>query len=86
MAMMMLLRSMGYDITIHGFRATFKTWASERTTFQREVVEAALAHVNGDKTEDAYNRTDLLQKRARLMAAWADFCGQKQADVVQLRA
>jgi integrase len=88
MAMIMLLRSMGHDITAHGFRASFKTWTSDKTSFSRELVESALAHINGDKTEDAYNRTDLLQKRARLMAAWADYCGrpQKQADVVQLRA
>jgi integrase len=89
MAMYKALRGMGRHVTTHGFRATFKTWASECTTFQRETVEAALAHVSGDKLEAAYNRGDQLQKRARLMAAWADYCGrlpQKHADVVQLHA
>jgi integrase len=58
---------------VHGFRATLKTWAAERTNFAREVVEAALAHVEGDKVEAAYQRGDLFDKRRRLMAAWAEF-------------
>jgi integrase len=72
----------------HGLRATFKTWASERTNFQREVVEAALGHAVGDKTEQAYSRGDLFEKRRRLMDAWGDYCDrrQKQADVLQLHA
>ena len=75
MAFLMLLRRMGIDnLTVHGFRATFKTWASERTSFQNEVVEAALAHVIGNKVEQAYRRTDLFEKRRRLMQQWATFC------------
>jgi integrase len=62
-----------WDATVHGFRATLKTWAAERTNFAREVVEAALAHVEGDKVEAAYQRGDLFDKRRRLMAAWAEF-------------
>jgi integrase len=62
------------DLTVHGFRATFRTWAAERTNFPREVIEAALAHVLEDKTEAAYQRGDLLEKRRLLMTAWADFC------------
>ena len=74
-AFLMLMRRMGRgDLTAHGFRATFKTWASERTSFQNEVVEAALAHIIGDKVEQAYRRGDLFEKRRRLMAAWATFC------------
>jgi integrase len=88
--MEMLRRRMGHgrDVTIHGFRATFKTWASERTSYSREVIEAALAHATGDKVEQAYQRSDMFEKRKRLMAAWSEFCGrqQKQADVVQLHA
>jgi integrase len=77
MASLMLLRRMGRgDLTAHGFRATFKTWASERTTFQNEIVEAALAHVIGDKVEQAYRRGDMYEKRRRLMHAWARFCEQ----------
>jgi len=75
MAFLMLLRRMGLDdLTVHGFRATFKTWASERTSFQNEIAEAALAHVTGDKVEQAYRRGDLFEKRRRLMQKWATFC------------
>ncbi len=75
MAFLMLLRRMGHgDLTAHGFRATFKTWASERTSFQNEVVEACLAHVIGSKVEQAYRRGDLFEKRRKLMDAWAVYC------------
>ena len=50
------------DLTVHGLRATFKTWASDRTSFQNEIVEAALAHIVGDKVEQAYRRSDLFEK------------------------
>jgi integrase len=63
----------GRNCTVHGFRATFKTWATERTNFARELVEAALAHVLDDKTEAAYLRGDMIEKRRRLMEAWAEF-------------
>jgi integrase len=75
MAFLMLLRRMGRDdLTAHGFRATFKTWTSERTSFQNEIVEAALAHVVGSKVEQAYRRGDMFEKRRRLMQQWATFC------------
>jgi len=75
MAMRMLLRRMGFDaITVHGFRSSFRDWAGERTHFQREVIEAALAHIVGDETERAYRRGDALEKRRDLMEAWAAFC------------
>jgi integrase len=75
MAFLMLLRRMGLDdLTVHGFRATFKTWASERTSFQNEIVEASLAHIVGGKVEQAYMRGDLFEKRRRLMQQWATFC------------
>jgi integrase len=80
MAFLMLLRRMGRsDLTAHGFRATFKTWASERTSFQNEIVEASLAHVIGGKVEQAYLRGDLFEKRRRLMDAWARFCEQSNS-------
>ncbi len=84
MALLMLLRRMNRpDLTAHGFRATFRTWAAERTNFPREVAEAALAHVFGDETECAYQRGDLFEKRRHLMAAWADYCKkQPVADTV----
>ena len=76
------------DLTAHGFRSTFKDWASERTSFAREVTEMALAHTIGDKVEAAYRRGDLFEKRARLMADWAKYCGtiKKTGDnVLELR-
>jgi integrase len=74
MAFLMLLRRMGYgELTAHGFRATFKTWASERTSFQNEIIESSLAHVTGGKVEQAYMRGDLFEKRRRLMVQWATF-------------
>jgi integrase len=85
MAFLMLLRRMELeDLTVHGFRATFKTWASERTSFQNEIAEAALAHIIGDKVEQAYRRGDLFEKRRRLMQQWATFAKQVQ-NVTQLR-
>jgi integrase len=75
MTFLMLLRRMNLGhLTAHGFRATFKTWATERTNFPREVIEAALAHVAGDKMEAAYQRGDVFDKRRNLMEAWAAFC------------
>jgi integrase len=65
---------MGVEVTAHGFRATFKTWASERTGYAREVVEAALSHTIPDELERAYRRGDLFEKRTRLMAEWASYC------------
>jgi integrase len=63
----------GRVIVPHGFRATFKTWAGNKTNFQREVIEKALAHLVGDETERAYDRGDLFEKRRKLMNAWAAF-------------
>jgi integrase len=74
MAMLKMLQRLGRRETVHGFRATFKTWASEQTAFPSDVVEAALAHVVGDKVERAYARGDLFRKREQLMSAWSRFC------------
>ena len=75
MALLALLRRMGRgDLTVHGFRSTFRDWAGECTSHAREVAEMALAHVRSDKTEAAYARGDLFEKRRRLMAEWADYC------------
>jgi integrase len=85
----MLQRRIGRtDLTVHGFRATFKTWATERSNFQREVVEAALAHAAGDALEAAYMRGDIFEKRRRLMSGWAAFCMRPPiaASVVPLRS
>lgn len=74
MSMEMVLRRLARDdVTVHGFRSTFKDWASERTHFPNEMSEMALAHAIGDQTEAAYRRGDLFDKRRALMDAWAEF-------------
>jgi integrase len=70
-----VLKRMEVDVTVHGFRSTFKDWARECTSFQNELSEAALAHVIGDKVEAAYARGDVLERRRELMDAWAVHCG-----------
>ena len=73
-------------LTAHGFRSSFRDWASETTTYPNELLEMALAHVVGSKTEAAYRRGDMFERRRRLMADWADYCGGKMAGkVVALR-
>jgi integrase len=80
MGMAAVLRRMGRgDITVHGFRSTFRDWAAERTNFPSDVVEMALAHVVGNKVEAAYRRGDLFEKRRRLMAEWASYCNTPTA-------
>jgi integrase len=89
MALLMLLRRIKRgDLTAHGFRSTFRDWCAEATNYPREVAEAALAHTLRDKTEAAYQRGDLMEKRRRLMAEWAAFCARPAAvgEVVPLRA
>jgi integrase len=88
MAMAMLLKRMDRDdITVHGFRSTFRDWAAERTSYPNHVVEMALAHTIGDKVEAAYRRGDLLAQRVRLMNEWASYCytPQRVATVTPIR-
>jgi integrase len=88
MALLMLLRRMERgDLTTHGFRSTFRDWCAEATNYPREVAEAALAHTLRDKTEAAYQRGDVLEKRRRLMTDWAVFCSRSDpiGDVIVLR-
>jgi integrase len=81
MAMAMILRRMKVTgVTVHGFRSSFRDWAGECTTFPREVAEAALAHTIGDETERAYRRGDALEKRRKLMDAWAAYLGKSVGD------
>lgn len=74
MAMAMLLRRMGVESTVHGFRSSFRDWAAESTDYPNEVVEMALAHSIGNKVERAYRRGDLFDKRRNLMRDWATYC------------
>lgn len=84
-AMLMVLKRMGRTETVHGFRSTFRDWCAEQTNFPRELAEAALAHTLRDKVEAAYQRGDLLERRRKLMQAWADYAlPRAQADVVPI--
>ncbi|WP_147154985.1 tyrosine-type recombinase/integrase [Reyranella soli] len=87
MAMLTLLRRMERgDLTVHGFRSSFRDWAAERTNFPSEVAEMALAHAVGDKVEAAYRRGDLFEKRRGLSDAWGAFCdGYAESKIVELR-
>jgi integrase len=82
-----LVKEVGGEITVHGFRSSFRDWAAERTSFPREVAEMALAHAIPNAVEAAYRRGDLFEKRLRLMDAWAEYCGKQTGTgaVVSLR-
>jgi len=87
MAMLILLKKrMGYnDLTVHGFRSTFRDWAGDCTTYPREIAEAALAHSVGNAVERSYRRRDALDRRRELMNMWADYCdGKSSGEVVRL--
>jgi len=84
MAMGMALRRLKLGVTVHGFRSSFRDWGGNETTFPREIVETALAHVVGDKAEQAYRRSDALERRRKLMEAWASFCVRAE-NVVSLK-
>jgi integrase len=78
MALAMVLRRLRLEkVTVHGFRSAFRDWCGEATAFPRDVAEAALAHAVGDMTERAYRRGDALEKRRKLMSAWAAFIEPK---------
>ncbi|MGF6974924.1 integrase [Paraburkholderia sp. JPY465] len=74
MSLLELMRRQNLEATPHGFRSTFRDWASEYTNYPRELAEVALAHIKGDATEAAYWRGDVLEKRRRMMTDWAEFC------------
>jgi integrase len=80
------LRRLRDGVTIHGFRSSFRDWASENSNVPDRVVEAALAHVIGDQTEAAYRRGDLFERRRALMQAWAVHLSGSASNVVALRA
>jgi integrase len=86
MSILAVLKRIGRtDITTHGMRATFKTWASDRTEHAREVIEASLSHVVGDKAEQAYQRGSWFERRRKLMDEWSAFaCSPPGANVIPL--
>lgn len=85
MSLTMPLRRAGHDCTLHGFRASFRTWTSEQTNTPRDVAERALAHIEKNKTTRAYERSDQFERRKDLMRQWADFCHGRD-NVVKLAA
>lgn len=89
MAMLALLSRMKRDdLTVHGFRSTFRDWAGETTSFPREVIEHALAHLLKDKAEASYARGTLFDKRRLLMDHWAAFCAttKQEGNVVEIKS
>ncbi|MEN0087689.1 MAG: integrase arm-type DNA-binding domain-containing protein [Pseudomonadota bacterium] len=86
MAMSMLLRRMGEtEITVHGFRSSFRDWAGDQTSFPRDIAEGCLAHLVGSEIERAYRRSDALEKRRKLMEAWGHYLtGHALGSVVAL--
>jgi integrase len=82
-----LVSAMDEKATTHGFRSSFRDWGGDKTTFSREICEAALAHATGSQTERAYRRLDALDQRRKLMEAWAAYVsGEAGADVVELNS
>ena len=83
----MVLRRMKIEnATVHGFRSSFRDWAGNETGYPRELIETALAHVIGNQAEQAYRRSDALEKRRDLMEAWAIYCEPKRTtNIVRMR-
>lgn len=80
MAMPMMLRRLGIDATVHGFRSSFRDWVSEETNHPSEVAEMALAHAISNKVEAAYRRKDLLERRRLLLNDWEQYLNGKEAN------
>jgi integrase len=83
MTLSKLVKELGFAADVHGFRTSFRTWAQERTNFPREVAEAALAHVVKDKAEAAYARSDMFEKRRKMMESWAGYLVSQSGKVVR---
>ena len=81
MTLLQLLRGMDLAVTVHGFRSSFRDWCADRTSYPREIAEAALAHTLVNKVEAAYRRTDFFEKRRALMQDWAAFCEGSPAPI-----
>lgn len=82
MTLSKLVKERGFDADVHGFRSSFRVWVQEQTEFPGELAELALAHVNGDRVEAAYARSDLFEKRREMMEAWAGYLSQQAKGVL----
>jgi integrase len=87
MSLITVLKRLDVPVTVHGFRSSFRDWASERTNAPREIAEMCLAHTVGNAVERAYARSDIVEKRRDLMERWAGFClsAGSKGKVVELR-
>jgi integrase len=85
MTLAKVLKKLAVPATVHGFRSSFRDWAEEATTTPHEVKEAALAHKVKSKTERAYRRTDLFDRRRALMEAWGSYATGGEADAAGAR-
>lgn len=79
MTLSKLVKELGFDVHVHGFRSSFRQWCQERTSFPAEVAEAALAHSSGDEVARAYARSDLFERRREMMQAWGDYLAGNKA-------
>jgi integrase len=84
MTMSKLVKELGYPVDIHGFRTSFRTWVQEQTNTAHEVAERALAHKTTNKVEAAYARSDLFEKRRKLMDAWASYLDNGKKNLISL--
>lgn len=84
MTLLKLTKALGYDVDVHGFRTSFKTWTQEQTNTPRDVSEVALAHVVKDKAEAAYARSDFFEKRRKLMERWATYVQEMKLNITQV--
>jgi len=82
MTLTSLLHEMGHSETVHGFRASFKTWAEQETNHPNVVIDAALAHIVGDKAERVYMRGDWLEKRRMLIKDWGEYCSSEPIQTI----
>ncbi len=85
MTLSKLVKELGFNVDVHGFRTSFRTWAQEQTNLPREVAEAALAHTIKDKAEAAYARSDLFEKRRKMMDSWASYLASRTGEVVAVK-
>ncbi|OJU12277.1 MAG: integrase [Alphaproteobacteria bacterium 64-11] len=84
MTLSKLVKELGFDADVHGFRTSFRTWAQEQTNYSREVAEAALAHAVGDSVEQAYARSDMFERRRKMMEAWAHYISARRGAVIRI--
>ena len=84
MTLSKLVKELGFDADVHGFRTSFRTWTQEQTNFPREVAEAALAHATGDAVEQAYARSDVFEKRRKMMETWAVYLNSNEHQIIEL--